>query len=81
MFDIVYLALKTIIIACLDLCGLDIKQLVPFRKGSRACVEVWGFVDLSIADLLYDSGYRRQLLRRQFFDRAEKMEIKYDRFA
>ena len=81
MFDVVYLAVKTIIIACTDLCGFDLKQLVLFREGSRACVEIWQVVDVSIADLPYDSGYRRQILRRQLSNRDEKMGIKYDRSA
>ena len=79
--DFVYLTLKAMTIACTDLCGFDIKQLIPFRKESRARVEIWEHVGLSIADLSYDSGHRRQILRRQLSNRIEKMEIKNERRA
>ena len=53
------------IMMCAVLCGLDIKQLIPSRKESRSCVEICDLVDLSIADLPYDSNHRRQILQRQ----------------
>lgn len=59
IFDVVYLALKGNIIARTALCGLDIKELIPFGKESRAYIEIWDLVDLIIVDLSYKSGLRR----------------------